>query len=101
MLVAPVVILEVVGELAVVFHRLVDEEGDSGENGFAKFFGLGCFTVAEEGKKGEGGHGHLAASTPRAVLILLLLEPAKRVDHGIFTLLGAAIGLKTRKAVGK
>lgn len=63
-LVGPVLVFEVGGELAVIFHGKVGEVGGGGENAFAKFWRLGGFAMAEVGEEGEAGHGDLAFVGP-------------------------------------
>lgn len=64
MFVAPVVVFKVAGELAIVLHRLVDEVGDGGEDGFSELLGLGGFAMAEVGQESESGHANLILVGP-------------------------------------
>ena len=94
-LVASVVVLEVGGELAFVFPRLVDEIGDGSEDRFTELFGHGGFAVTKVGEEGESGHADLLLITPRAVFVLSLLEETKSVYHSVFTLLSSAVGIQS------
>ena len=97
--VAPVVVFEVGGELALVFEADIDEVGDGGEDRFSEFLRSGGFAVSEIGEKGEAGHGHRFVGGPGSVLVLSFVEPPEGLDHGVFAFLAAAIAKEALHAV--
>ena len=62
--IAPVLVLRVGRETALVFLGGIDEKSDGRGHGFAEFLGEGCFTVSEIGQEDEPGIGYLGAASP-------------------------------------
>ena len=96
--VAPVA-FEVLSHLTIVFHADVDEINNATENGVAKFFRVGCFTVAEVGEDRKTSHGNFFLLTPAPIGVLGFFEPAERFDNSVFAGFVTAIFSESVEAV--
>ena len=91
--VAPMLVAEIGGAFAALFHAVVREEEDAIGDGRSELEGSGGFAMTEEGEKGETGHRHRFLSAPGPVLVLVFLEPTEGLQDSVLAgFVAAAVG---------